>query len=203
MENLKEYLKYYFLEDYLFEEISKNFLVRNLTAEEFFAIVIWKRNASKTKIKEGLKKRKLSVAEVSTHLKDSKDNKERLDYLDNIPGIGVSIASAIVAVCYPKIFTVADYRAFNSLIRLLDEEKFSDVKEKFPALIEYKKKYLLKHEKKRDINDMKSPIYFEYLGACKELAKRLKLSLRNFDRVLWGMDFYDGKNGLRDLARDL
>ena len=57
MGDLKKYLKYYFLEDYLFNDVNKNFQRRGyLTPEEFFAIVIWKRNASKTKILNGIKK---------------------------------------------------------------------------------------------------------------------------------------------------
>ena len=51
---LESFKKYYFLEDYLFREINNNFSKNHyLSNEEFFAIVIWKRNASKTKIFNG------------------------------------------------------------------------------------------------------------------------------------------------------
>jgi thermostable 8-oxoguanine DNA glycosylase len=176
MKNLKKYLKYYFLEDYLFKEISKNFLVRNLTAEEFFSIVIWKSNRAKTKVKKGLIKRGLSVDRVSASLKELKSPKEKLSFLDDIPGIGIPLASAILAVCYPNDFTIVDYRSCASLNKLGDGVKGNPTSSK--------------------------KAYFAYLDKCKFLAKKFNLSLRDFDRILWGMDFYEGGNGLRELAVD-
>jgi len=42
---MREYLRYYFLEDYLFKEVHANFEKnKTLTPEEFLAIIIWKSN---------------------------------------------------------------------------------------------------------------------------------------------------------------
>ena len=53
-----DYAKYAELENYLFGEVARNFHKRGyLTLEEFFCIVIWKANRSKTKIKKLLLKK--------------------------------------------------------------------------------------------------------------------------------------------------
>jgi len=43
----------------------------------------------------------------------AKTREQRLNALlsPKIPGIGIAIASAILTVCYPDDFTIADYRA--------------------------------------------------------------------------------------------
>jgi hypothetical protein len=45
--------------------------------------------------------------------------------------------------------------------------------------------------------------YFEYVRRCQALARRYNYSLRDFDRVFWGTDFYEGKGGLRELVKNL
>ena len=45
--------------------------------------------------------------------------------------------------------------------------------------------------------------YYKYNECCKEEANKLNVSLRDFDRILWGMDFYKGKNGLKEIAEKL
>jgi hypothetical protein len=180
--------------------------------------VFWKRKPSAPGIKKGIKKeidrlvmekKGSNIIDITEKIYDKVIDEEKskylLKYLDDVGGIGVSIASAILTVCYPLEFTIVDYHAFNSLITLLDERDFLDVKEELPAVLtEYIKTYLKRKTEtgKEDINDITRPIYFEYLKVCKKLAKRLSLSLRNFDRMLLGMDFYEGKNGLGKYAVD-
>jgi len=180
MENLERYLKYYFLEKYLFNDVRKNFQkYGRLTPEEFFTIVIWKRNASKTKILNGIKKNRRTVSEITLKISKSKTREQRLGALlsPKIPGIGIAIASAILTVCYPDDFTVADYRARASLKNLGEEIVGNPTAKVFS--------------------------YFEYLDKCKKLAHKYNLSLRDFDRMLWAKDFYEGKNGLRYLVDGL
>ncbi|PIZ86954.1 MAG: hypothetical protein COX92_02190 [Candidatus Nealsonbacteria bacterium CG_4_10_14_0_2_um_filter_40_15] len=180
MENLEKYLKYYFLEDYLFDDVHKNFQKRgSLSPEEFFAIVIWKRNASKTKILSSIKKSGRTIREITSKVSRAKTQEQRLNALlfPKIPGIGIAFASAILTVCYPKDFTVADYRACASL------KDFGEEVSSNPTI--------------------NTSAYFEYLDKCKKLAHRYNLSLRDFDRILWAKDFYEGKNGLRHLVDGL
>src|SRR3989344_5993262 len=180
MGDVKKYLKYYFLEDYLFNDVNKNFQRRGyLTPEEFFAIVIWKRNASKTKILNGIKKNKRTIREITSKISAAKTKEQTLDALlfPKIPGIGIAFASAILTVCYPNDFTVADYRACASL-KAFGGEIIGNPTAKIS-------------------------VYFEYLEKCKELARQYKLSLRNFDRILWAKDFYEGTNGLKHLVKGI
>lgn len=116
MKDLKEYKKYYFLEQYLFKDVSNNFKNHGfLTPEEFFAIVIWKRNASKTKIREGVRNSGRTIREITSKIREQKLN---VLLFPKIPGIGIAFASAILTVCYPDDFTVVDYRATTSLIKI-------------------------------------------------------------------------------------
>ena len=139
MEYLKKYLKYYFLEDYLFNDVRNNFQERGyLIPEEFLAIVIWKRNASKTKILNGIRKNGRTIYEITSGISAAKSREQKISVLlsPKIPGIGVAIASAILSVCYPDDFTIADYRARASL-NTFGEKISGDPTGSVPVYFEY------------------------------------------------------------------
>ncbi len=168
------------MENYLFDNVSENFQTRGyLTPEEFFAIVIWKRNASKTKILSGIKEDGRSVKTITSDIFLAETREQKMSVLLNpkIPGISISFASAILTVCYPENFTIVDYRACATL------ENFN-VKVKGNPTIEI-------------------IAYFDYLDKCKKLAIDNNFSLRDFDRILWAKDFYEGENGLKNLVDGL
>ena len=121
-------------------------------------------------------KNKRTIREITSKISAAKTKEQTLDALlfPKIPGIGIAFASAILTVCYPNDFTVADYRACASLKAFCGE--------------------IIRNP------TAKISVYFEYLEKCKELARKYKLSLRNFDRILWAKDFYEGANGLKRLA---
>lgn len=178
MDNLEKYLKYYFLENYLFNEVGKIFQKRGyLTPEEFFAIVIWKSNRAKTNVRRGIEKSKKNIRTITSEVFRAKTPEQKLEVLTLIPGIGIPMASAILTVCYPDNFTVADYRACTAL-KDFGEEIVGN-----PTT--------------------RTSVYFEYLEKCKKLARKYNLSLRNFDRILWAKDFYEGTNGLKNLAKGI
>ncbi|MCL4518016.1 MAG: hypothetical protein M1587_02335 [Thaumarchaeota archaeon] len=175
MRDFKYYLKYYWLEDYLFNEVSKSFRRRRyLKNEEFFAVVIWKSQRQKTNILRGIQSSGCTIKSLTSHIRKAKTAKEKIEVLTAIRGIGLSVASAVLTVCYPRAFTVVDHRARTSLERLGISIKGD------PS------------------NNIKA--YFEYIDICKNLSNQNKMSLRNFDRALWAMDFYDGSDGLEELA---
>jgi len=182
MEDLRKYLKYYSLGDYLFKDIHKNFQTRgHLTHEEFFAIVIWKSNRAKTKIKNGIEKSGKTIRAITSEVFHAETPEQKLKILTSVFSIGVPIASAILTVCYPDDFTIIDYRALASLKKDFGEEVEGDpASQKYPYAA-----------------------YFNYLNKCKNLAHKYNLSLREFDQVLWGKDFYEGANGLKDLVKGL
>ncbi len=180
MKDLRPYLKYYWLEkQYLLKEIAVNFKERgHLTAEEFFAIVIWKSNRSKTKVLKGVKKTGKTVQQITEEINKEKDRAKKVEILDKIDGIGIPIASAILTVCYPGDFTIVDYRIKRTIKKMGLSFK-GDPSASVPA-------------------------YLKYLDICRtKITKEQGLSLRDTDRALWGFDFYEGKNGLKDLVRKL
>ena len=177
--HLKKYIKYYFLEDYLLNEVRNNFQKRGyLTPEEFFAIVIWKRNASKTNIRKGVVKSKRTIRAITSRVFQARPE-EKLNALlsSKIPGIGIAIASAILTILYPDDFTIADYHASAS-IKDLGKNIKGDPRTKVA-------------------------VYNDYLNICKKLAPKHSLSLRDFDRALWAKDFYEGSGGLKHLVAGL
>jgi len=175
---MKKYLKYYFLEDYLFKTVNKNFHENKyLTSEEFLAIIIWKRNASKTKVVEGVNTSDKSIRVITSKIYESPSREMKLEILLGIKNIGIAIASAILTVLYDQEFTVFDARARNSLQAIGVQIKGSP--------------------------DNKPEDYFSYVDLCKKQAEKYKLSLRDFDRCLWAMNFYIGEGGLKEIAETL
>lgn len=174
--------KYYLLEDYLFKEVSQSFHQHHcLEMEEFFAIVMWKRKPSAALIANQLIKRKLAASYIKSVTKRvylEKDPKQKMQILigtkGGIKGVGNAIASAILTVCYEDEFTIIDYHVLNSL-------KTLEIK--------------INGNPEESIDD-----YLEYLEVCKKLADDEGLTLRNLDRALWAMDWYEGKNGLKKIV---
>lgn len=186
-ESLQQYLKYYYLEEqYLFKEVTANFQTRkSLTAEEFLAIVIWKSNRSKTKVVGGISRSGTTVEELTGRVFVAEDGATKIELLTAIYGIGIPIASAVLTVCYPELFTVVDYRACAALAKLLATEE--------PAL----------RRKLRGDPANNPDAYLAYVEVCKAEAGKRNLSLRTLDRILWGIDFFEGENGLKELAASL
>jgi len=172
---MKQYIKEYELEKQLFNEIGRNFRKnKTLSDEEFFKIIIWKSNRVKGKVLAGIKKSNKSVKQIMREVYNANTSEEKIKLLTNIKGIGLPIASAILTVCYPKKFTILDYRVWDILF------KDKKVKGKNPS---------------KTISE-----YLDYVDICKNYAKKLKLSLRDFDRTMWGRSFYeDLRNFLRKL----
>lgn len=158
-DNIQHWLELYNLETYLFEAVSNSFHQhQTLTEFDFYAIVIWKSNRSKTKIQHGFKKQNQTVGDLLKAVYQADTDEERITLLLDIPGIGLPIASAILAVCYSDRFTILDYRARD----------------------------ILQEDGKTFARNLYTPAgYLEYCATCRELAQQHDLSLRDLDRVLW------------------
>jgi len=176
MDDLKEYLKYYpsELERYLFEDINKKFKTgHHLNSDDFFTIIAWKRKASAIKIAK--KWKGLAVENVTENIFKESDDNKKVEILIGIGGIGLAIASSILAVCYPDRFTIIDYRALNSL-RKIEKDRCKDLPDK--------------------AENFKKENYFEYLDICQRIWKKYASSLRDFDKMLWAMDWAVGEKGV-------
>jgi len=169
------YLKYYFLEDYLFGEVRNNFFKRGyLLPDEFFCIIIWKANRRKTIIRKKFSENEIffkkQIREITEKIYNGKTKKEKLNSLleDGLKyGFRLPIASAILTVLYPEEFTIYDYRVLDELNKI-KKEKITD----FSYNLDVVNKY------------------FIFLEEIKKISENKKLSLRDMDRYLWGKSFY-------------
>jgi hypothetical protein len=116
-----DYRTYYHLEHYVFHEVSAHYRrAHQLTAFDFFCIVIWKANRSKSKVAarllaKGFKKLESAVSALTRALATAPDDKERMRILIDGWGFRLPMASAILTVLYPASFTVYDVRVCDVL----------------------------------------------------------------------------------------
>jgi thermostable 8-oxoguanine DNA glycosylase len=88
----------------------------------------------------------------------------KVQRLLSIPGIGIPIASAILAVCYPEQFTILDRRVWETL----KEASVEGLTPGFPQ---------------------DAAGYLQYCQACSHNADKARLSLRDLDRALWAKNW--------------
>jgi hypothetical protein len=174
---MSDYKKYYYLEQYLFKEVRNKFHSNGfLTAEDFFCIVIWKSNRSKSRIKNKIKLKSTDVHKVikilTSELFVKNGSKERLKYLLSDCGFSLPMASAILTVLYPDDFTVYDYRVCNML------NGFHNLKNK------------------TNFEKIWSG-YLEYKSAVIKVVPN-ESDLRDKDRWLWGKSFWEDLNSFID-----
>ena len=104
-----DYRKFYDLENYLFEEVSRRFSEHGyLKAFDFFCIVIWKANRSKSKIAKRLLSKghpdlDSAVVALTKSLANAADDKARMKILIVDWGFLLPMASAILTVLYPIV----------------------------------------------------------------------------------------------------
>jgi hypothetical protein len=164
-----DFRRYYHLETYLFDEVSSRFAERSkLSVFDFFCIVIWKANRSKSKVARrllaaGHADLDAAVEALLSQVAAAPSPKERLRALVEDRKFRLPMASAILTVLYPKDFTVYDVRVCG----MLNEFREVQDKTKFEAQWEGYCSY-------RDAVDAAAPP---------------ALSLRDKDRWLWGKSF--------------
>jgi hypothetical protein len=174
-EKLNRLAKLYNQEDYLFEDVSQYFRRdQTLTPPDFYAIVIWKSNRSKTNIKEGLASIPTTVGELMREVSRAPESEAKVKVLNDVKGIGLAIASAILAVCYPEEFTVLDYRAWGTL---KDDWAVKDLPSRKPET---------------------AAAYVQYCRACRDFADQMGLTLRDLDRAAWAKSWDDDLKDLTD-----
>jgi thermostable 8-oxoguanine DNA glycosylase len=164
---LGECLKLYDIEDYLFGKVRKRFETEDtMEPFDFFAIVTWKSNRTKTKIRKGLDDAGKTVQGLMSEVAQAVTPRDKVEVLLQVWGIGLAMASAILTVCDPKKFTVLDYRAWD----VLERASLQGLPENYPATPDE---------------------YLDYCRVCRRLAERVGMSLRNLDRALWAKSWRD------------
>jgi len=179
-----DYRQYYDPESYLFTTVRATFFREGfLSAADFFCIVIWKSNRSKSKIaikllknSNGYQNLDDAVRSLTSEIKQQSSGKERLRYLMKSKKwkFYLPMATAVLSVLYPDEFTIYDTRVCNVLG---DFHKLSN-KSRFETVwTEYNR----------------------FIAAVQKEAPE-GLSLKDKDRWLWGKSFWeqldrDVKNG--------
>lgn len=158
--------KYYFLENYLFTEVTDSFATNGfLTPEEFFAIVVWKANRSKTLIKRKLTNDggdlASNVKRLTQQIQMAASDEDRLKILIDHWRLRIPMATAILTVLYPDRFSVYDVRVREQL----GIKDFVDHK------------------------DQVGRYFREFLPRLKAEGKGE--TLRDKDRFLWGKSWYE------------
>jgi hypothetical protein len=116
-----DYRQLYNLEAYLLDTVRIRFQRdRKLSAFDFFCIVIWKANRSKSKIAAGLLRRgyktlDAAVEALTRGLAKTSSPKERLRYLIIEWKLRLPMATAALTILYPDDFTVYDGRVCGVL----------------------------------------------------------------------------------------
>jgi len=157
------------LEAYLFGQVTGQFQKNGtLSAFDFFCIVIWKANRSKSKVATRLLKKchpdlTAAVDALLKGIGSASDNRGRLEVLIEEWGFRLPMASAVSTVLYPDEFTVYDVRVCD----LLGDFKDAQHKTRFEELWNRYTRY----------------------SAAVRAAVSGKLSLREKDRYLWGRSF--------------
>jgi hypothetical protein len=163
------YLKYYNLESFLFEDVHKRFHTdHSLGAFDFFSIIIWKANRAKSRIAlkllavdpKGRRDLECIVRTLTSALYKCENEKERLRLLMLDWKFALPMASAILSVCWPDEFTVYDYRIRERLGGFPDLNHLTNFEQIWSG-------------------------FTRYQGEVCKLAPA-KLSLRDKDRFLWG-----------------
>lgn len=180
----QDYLKFYDLERYLFEEVSPKFIKNgNIDASDFFCIVIWKSNRTKTRIisrllKKGHSNLNDAVNELTTQIFQAPDLKSKMSVLIEGWGFRLPMSSAILTVLYPDVFTIYDIRVCEQLNKHFAKEP----------------KDFYKIQDLVNFNDLWDG-YCGFLEKVQEFAPK-EFSLRDKDRWIWGKSFMEGVDNL-------
>lgn len=114
------YMEYANLGSYLFNTVRKRFATQGyLNAFDFFSIVIWKSNRSKSKVfkmitDDGKDTVEDVVKYITEMVSQAATPKEKLRILRKC-NFRMPMASAILTVLYPEEFTIYDYRVRQAL----------------------------------------------------------------------------------------
>ena len=164
-----DYGEIYNLEKYIFETASARFhATKSLDAFDFFCIVIWKANRAKSNIARRLLKKGYSnledaVRALTYEIAAQTTHKDRLRCLVQEWGFLMPMASTILTVLYPDVFTVYDYR----VMQILKNCPPVNISKKFERTWEQYQTYV--ERVRQEVPDNRS--------------------LRDKDRYLWGRSF--------------
>jgi thermostable 8-oxoguanine DNA glycosylase len=139
---------------------SRGYLLR----DELYEIARWKSPRRAELVKTNLTEAVKQVSGGALFLKDI-DHGQAVRLLDELKGIGIRTASAVLAVVDPQNFGVVDYRVWNTLHRWQPDRFASQNRDYWPI-----------------------DRFLFCLEAIRELAQATGLTCREVDMALWQMD---------------
>lgn len=175
-----DYLKYYYLEQYVFEDVHRRFHAeQSLGTFDFFSIVTWKANRAKSKIARKLLEKgapargdlETVVRRLTAALFQAQDHRERLRLLLQDWAFRLPMASAILTVFWPDDFTIYDTRVCDELGKYQGLADWTDFERVWQG-------------------------YREYQSEVSSAGSN-DLPLRDKDRYLWG------RSTAQQLERDI
>jgi hypothetical protein len=171
----EDYLRYYNLEAYLFEDVRQRFFRDGkLDAFDLFSIIIWKANRSKSKLARRLIKKcgdlQVAASTFTTELFNAPSPEARLLVAMTSWGFYLPMASSVLSVLWPDEFTIYDVRVCDEL------GGFHSIGKLGPNKV--------------------WPKYCDYRAAVVQ-AVPADVRLRDKDRFLWG------RSAARQLVRDI
>jgi len=146
----------------------------DLTKRDILLILKWKTPSFKKSYSQTVNDdNMLKINKAVMHAGETGSEIEALKALDEIPEIGLPVASAILTVCYPYKFTILDIRVLGILAL-------------YPSRLESNKP-----SKPADEQWTAEDYWNEFLPVVRQYSKRWCCSLRNADRALWGLSVAD------------
>ena len=178
MKDEVDFRQYHELESYLLDTVRSRFSKEGeLSAFDFFCIVVWKANRAKSKVAKSLLEHGSDldavVRELTRGLAKQPGAKDRLRYLIEDWQFHLPMASTVLAILYPDEFTIYDVRVCDTLGRfhnLVNRTKFENLW-----------------------------VGYEAFKRTVEESAPESLSLRDKDRYLWGKSFH--AQLVNDIAR--
>lgn len=117
----KYFAKRYDLERLLFNRFHRAASARGfMTPKEFFTVVAWRADVTKDVIKKSNVNLKEKIRAATRDVLDDEATgtlREKLERLLQIHGVGIPVASAVLAVCFPDRYAVLDPRTWDVLYR--------------------------------------------------------------------------------------
>jgi hypothetical protein len=171
-----DYLKYYHLEKYLFEDVRRRFQDRGeLAPLDLFPILQWKSQRAKNRNRNKLKEQaggcfETAARKIGAGLFKANSPEDRLKLLMREWSLRLPTATAILTILYPEEFTVYDVRVRGQLGRGPIREHYSE----------------------KQWNSIWDSC-LKFRGAVIEKTPA-NLCLRDKDRYLWGKSFYQERN---------
>lgn len=162
----------------LFGSISTAIASRGyeISVDELLRISRWKLQSERNH--HNIKKN--DAGEVSRRTREALENstdKEAIDTLTDLSGVGVPMASTVLTVAKPDEYAIIDYRAFRGLVAAKPRIITPDRYDTYATFLEYFRTYLTNPE-----------AYVYYMDHVRDIADTENLSAREVDMALWAFD---------------